>query len=226
MVPKIESIVRFVTGHVSSVWRSSSLRFAFAVGLPVSGHDLKLHLGCGPVHVPGFLNVDIDLSFPAVDVLDDVRKLRRCRERSAAVIYACHVLEHFSHAEVLLVLRRWCEVLKPGGELRVSVPDIDRIVQIYSKNWQHFQTPPNTPWIGLIYGGEASPYDYHKTGFNFAYLKYLLLQVGFVDVEEYPQWPHWLGIEDDSLANEPFKEYVSVNVKAKKPVENAKGQGQ
>jgi hypothetical protein len=86
------------------------------------------------------------------------------------------------------------------------------------KNWQHFQTPPNTPWIGLIYGGQVNEHDYHKTGFNFVYLKYLLMQAGFVDVEEYPHSPHWLGVQDASLANEPFKKYVSVNVKAKKPL--------
>ena len=218
-MPRIRSIIRSGISYVHAVSRSLGLTCR---GRRVSGRDLKLHLGCGNVRIPGFVNVDVRLS-PAVDVLDDVRELRYFRNETAALIYACHVLEHFSHAEVLPILSRWHNVLKPGGELRISVPDMDRIVKIYLRNWQHFQTPPNTPWIGLIYGGQVNQHDYHKTGFNFVYLKYLLTQAGFVDVEEYAQSPHWLGVQDASLANEPFSEYVSVNVKARRPSTRARG---
>jgi len=184
---------------------------------PDKAKYLKLHLGCGNIKIPGFINVDIDPKLPAVDVVDDVKELNNFAENSTSLIYACHILEHFANDEILLILRRWHKVLEPGGELRISVPDMDRIVKVYYKNWKHFQTPPNTPWIGLIYGGQEDQYDFHKTGFNFIYLKYLLEQVGFVEIEEYPHSPHWLGIQDASLANEPFKEYLSLNVKAKKP---------
>jgi len=184
---------------------------------PDKAKYLKLHLGCGNIKIHGFINVDIDPKLPAVDVVDDVKELNNFAENSTSVIYACHILEHFANDEILPILRRWYEVLEPGGELRISVPDMDRIVKVYYKNWEHFQTPPNTPWIGLIYGGQEDQYDFHKTGFNFIYLKYLLEQVGFVEIEEYPHSPHWLGIQDASLANEPFKEYLSLNVKAKKP---------
>ncbi len=183
----------------------------------IQGQHLRLHLGCGAVKIRGFLNVDIDPELPTVDVVDDVGELRRFSGGSASLIYACHVLEHFTHQEVPRVLHRWHEVLEPGGELRVSVPDLDRIVRIYTKNWNHFQTPPNTPWIGLIYGGQTDRYDYHKTGFNFAWLKHLLEGAGFVDVQEYPHEPHWLGLRDASLAKEPFNEYISVNVRARRP---------
>ncbi|MEW6600678.1 MAG: glycosyltransferase [Nitrospirota bacterium] len=190
----------------------------------VKGKGLKLHLGCGEISVPGFINVDIDPKLPAVDMVDDISRLERFRENSAAVIYACHILEHFANDEVLPVLRRWHEVLEPGGEIRISVPDIDRIVEIYSKNNKHFLTPPNTPWIGLIYGGQTDPYDFHKTGFNFTYLKYLMEQAGFTDIEEYPHEPHWLGISGDaSMAREPFNAYISLNIKAAKPVKAIAG---
>jgi len=181
------------------------------------GRQLKLHLGCGNIKVTGFINVDIDPTLPSVDVVDNVKELNKFSCNSASIIYACHILEHFPNHEILPILRRWYEVLEPGGELRISVPDIDRIVKIYYKNWEHFQTPPNTPWIGLIYGGQEDEYDFHKTGFNCIYLKSLLEQAGFDEIEEYPHSPHWLGIQDASLANEPFKEYISLNLKAKKP---------
>lgn len=176
-----------------------------------------LHLGCGNVRLPDFCNVDI-LMTPAVDVISDISKLDNFKDESIELIYACHVLEHFSHDEAVAVLQRWFEVLKPGGELRVSVPDIDRIVKIYTDNWQHFQTPGNSPWIGLLYGGQGDPYDFHKTGFNFCWMKHLLEKVGFAQISEYPHEPHFVpGVNDASLAHEPFGQFLSLNVLARKP---------
>lgn len=185
----------------------------------INDHPRKLHLGCGDIRIAGYCNVDID-NLPTVDVIDDILKLQRFPNDFAEQIYACHVLEHLPHSLVIPTLKRWMQVLKPGGELRISVPDIDRIVQIYSKNWGHFQTKGNSPWIGLLYGGQLDPYDYHKTGFNFCWLSMLLEESGFEGIEEYQHFPHFIkDIEDASLAQAPFGEYLSLNVKARKPSE-------
>ncbi len=178
----------------------------------------RLHLGCGNIKLEGFCNVDV-MDTIAADAIDDIRTLRRFPNECAKEIYACHVLEHFAHDEVLPLLRRWYEVLQPGGILRISVPDIDRIVRIYSKNFPHFETPGNSPWIGLIYGGQSTPYDFHKTGFNACWLKYLLEQCGFVNAEEYPHEPHFVpGAVDASVANATFGEYFSLNMVARRPL--------
>lgn len=174
----------------------------------------RLHVGCGPVKLEGWCNVDV---FPttAVDVLDDVRRLSRFRDGSADEIYACHVLEHFAHAEVPSILRRWREVLRSGGRLRVSVPDLDKIVKLYVDHWGHFQTDGNSPWIGLIYGGQLDAFDFHKTGFNFCWLRRLLLDAGFRTVETYPSVPHFIpGVKDASTADSPFGTPFSLNVLA------------
>jgi len=46
------------------------------------------------------------------------------------------------------------------------VPDIDRIIKIYHKNFVRFEAKANSPWVGLICDGQSIPYDFHKTGFN------------------------------------------------------------
>jgi predicted SAM-dependent methyltransferase len=178
----------------------------------------KLHLGCGNIRIEKFINIDVSVT-SASDITDDIRKLGCFPLKSVSEIYACHVLEHFGHAEILPILSRWFALLIPGGQLRISVPDIDRIVKIYSKNLKHFETPGNSPWIGLIYGGQSTPYDFHKTGYNACWLKHLLEKAGFENCEEYPHYPHFAGVNssDASLANEPFGEYLSLNMIARRP---------
>jgi predicted SAM-dependent methyltransferase len=177
----------------------------------------RLHLGCGHIRLKGFCNVDA-LEVGGVDVIDDIRKLERFPKGSVQEIYTCHVLEHFAHDEVQPLLKRWFDILQPGGTIRISVPDIDRIVRIYHKNFKHFETRGHSPWIGLIYGGQTTPYDFHKTGFNACWLSYQLELCGFESCEEYPHFPHFVpGTEDASLAKEPFGEYLSLNMLARKP---------
>ena len=208
---KLKNLVRRVISRAQMLLRKSAPKMNPA-------DATRLHLGCGNIRLAGFCNVDI-LNTPAVDVVSDISKLDNFADNSIDLIYACHVLEHFSHDEAVRVLRRWYEVLAPGGELRVSVPDIDRIVKIYNDNWQHFQTPGHSPWIGLLYGGQGDPYDFHKTGFNFCWMRHLLDGIGYTDIAEYPHAPHFVsGTKDASLAKEPFGEFLSLNVKARKPI--------
>jgi SAM-dependent methyltransferase len=178
-----------------------------------------LHLGCGGRRAPGMCNVDITAQ-STVDITDNVMTLERFPDNYASSIYACHVLEHFSHAEAPEVLKNWFRVLAPGGTIRVSVPDIDRIVKIYVKNWDHFQKDGHSPWVGLLYGGQTDQYDYHKTGWNFCWMAHIMRGIGYVDCQEYPHQPHFLGADfwDNSLAHEPFGEFLSLNMLAKKPV--------
>lgn len=181
------------------------------------GHALsQLHLGCGNIHIQGWCNVDV-IKTGAADLVLDITSLPGIPENSVDKIYSCHLLEHFSHDEVRGVLDRWNEVLKPGGEIRLSVPDLDAITRIYQKNLDHFNVPGNQPWIALIYGGQKDQYDFHKTGFNFCWLKFLLESAGFTDIQRYANNPHFIqGVVDNSLAVEPFGEYISLNVLARK----------
>ena len=175
----------------------------------------KLHLGCGHVHIPGWTNCDV-LKTGATDLVIDICGLPGIESDSVDAIYACHVLEHFGTGEVPGILRRWKQVLRKGGEIRLSVPDLDAVTRIYQKHFDHFQVPGNQPWIALIYGGQKDSYDFHKTGFNFVWLKLLLEQAGFSDIGRYDPEPHFIpGVSDNSSANAPFGEYISLNVSAR-----------
>jgi len=70
-----------------------------------------LDIGCGDRKRQGALGLDIQVT-KDVDVIADARKLP-FRDEAFDHVYSSHVLEHFSHREVLKVLREWIRVLKP-----------------------------------------------------------------------------------------------------------------
>ncbi len=86
---------------------------------------MRLHLGCGTNHLPGWVNVDFNPNY-SPDVLDDVMRLSKFDKGCADEILAEHVLEHLPLNGSLIALNRWREVLKIGGKLTIEVPDLKR----------------------------------------------------------------------------------------------------
>lgn len=180
---------------------------------------VKLHLGCYNVKIPGYINVDIR---PEVkpDVVEDVFKLESFKDNSADIIYICHVLEHASREEALAALQRYYQILKPGGILRVAVPDIEACIQVYT--WTG-----NLDFIrSSLWGSQRHDYDYHKAGWDFNALKNDLQQIGFGNIYRYNWWnTEHAKIDDYSSAYYPYKItpqskntslLISLNVEARK----------
>lgn len=141
-------------------------------------NELLIHLGCGKKIIPGWVNVDI---LPHCDsvVSDDVSTLETFEDNSADEIYACHVLEHFGRHKTHDVLSIWNKKLKPGGILRVSVPNFRAIC-----DWYFISNNINDV-LGLLVGGQKDEFDYHKVVFDFHSLANMLRQAGFEDIDYY-----------------------------------------
>lgn len=92
---------------------------------------LKLNLGCGQYRAPrGWINIDhpsaeSDLSIEA-DVYCDIADMP-FRDSSASRMYAGHVIEHLSEADLYTVFMELDRVLGPDGKLMIVGPDMDRI---------------------------------------------------------------------------------------------------
>lgn len=177
----------------------------------------RLHLGCGAKIIRNRVNIDAIPQSPDV-VVDDVMTLETVEDGSASEIYACHVLEHFGRREIEQVLDIWFRKLSPGGLIRISVPDIEKVFEQYGKG------TPLKVLMGLLYGGQRNEYDYHKVCFDFMSLQTALEAAGFVSVKRYNwQETDHSHVDDYSQAYLPHMDkengtLMSLNVEALKPM--------
>lgn len=92
---------------------------------PVDGEPLRLHVGCGPERLPGWVNIDRQ-ELPGVDLVADVT--HGLPFSGASVVYAEHFLEHLPLDRALAFLHEAHRVLAPGGWIRLSTPNLDWVV--------------------------------------------------------------------------------------------------
>jgi len=83
---------------------------------------LKLHLGCGPNAMHGWINID-NRSYRGVDRIHDLCK--GIPYDNAAFIYAEHFIEHLAYGEGLAFIRECRRALSDDGVLRLSTPNLD-----------------------------------------------------------------------------------------------------
>jgi len=103
------------------LWRTARKRIneSRCRGLPAGG---RLHVGCGPVHLDGWINIDVR-RYPAVDYILDVRD--GIPFRDLKFIFAEHFLEHLPFWEAQRFLNDCRAALAADGVLRLSTPNLD-----------------------------------------------------------------------------------------------------
>lgn len=90
---------------------------------------IKINFGCGNNRLEGWQNYDTDIN---------ISKPLPFPDNHADFILAEHCVEHITHAEALNFFKECHRILKPGGVLRVCVPNIERIFNVVSKNYCRF----------------------------------------------------------------------------------------
>ena len=136
---------------------------------------MKLHIG-GTVSKEGWTNLNIQEG-ESVDLVGSCTNLARFESGTCSDIYASHVLEHLSAAELLETLSECHRMLAPGGKMYASVPDLavlSRLVtdpQLNATQRWHVQR--------MIFGGQTDAYDFHKVGLTWEFLLSFAQQAGF-----------------------------------------------
>lgn len=96
-----------------------------------------LNIGCGRNYRDGWINLDLQRS--RFVVYHDVRKKLPFQDNEVDVVYHSHLLEHLSRTQALRFIADCYRVLKPGGIMRLAVPDMEQICREYLKNLERSQ---------------------------------------------------------------------------------------
>ncbi len=91
---------------------------------------LRLHLGCGGERKAGWVNVDL-LGDP-VDLAWNLANPLPFEPASADAVFHEHLLEHLPLQAGSAFMRECYRVLRPGGILRVGVPDAGQLIRSYA----------------------------------------------------------------------------------------------
>lgn len=91
-----------------------------------------LNLGCGYTFHPDWTNLDFVSNSPHV-IAHNLLSGIPFEDGAFEVVYHSHVLEHFPKDKAGLFLTECGRVLKPGGIIRIAVPDLERIAANYIK---------------------------------------------------------------------------------------------
>jgi len=177
------------------------------------GNKMMLHLGCGEINIPGFINVD-KRPFSHIHYLSDVEELPFIKENTVDLIYISHCLEHIPHRKLVKVLNEYHRVLKRGGILRISVPDFKKITEIYQ-----ITNDVNTI-IHPLFGSQEYKYNFHFNAFDYKSLESVLLERDYVNVrlwyygdDELKSFPDWSG---GIIPVNNFDHRISLNIEAEK----------
>jgi len=171
---------------------------------------MRLHVG-GKVRAEGWTVLNIQPG-PVVDIVGTCTDLSMIASDSVDDVYASHVLEHLGYVtELPKALGEIFRVLKPGGRLMASVPDLEILCGLFSH-------PESTPrhrlkLMGFMFGAQTDDNDFHRVGLWWDYFGHQLDKARFVDIRRVQNF----GLFDDYSSFTFGGVAISLNVVAQKP---------
>ena len=137
--------------------------------------EIKLNIGAGSTVIEGFTPIDRKLGTEAFPL--------PYADGSVDEIRASHILEHFTFGDAQKAMEEWSRVLKPGGRIRISVPDVDKVLK---------DETPNR--LFYLMGGQMHADDIHKSAYDRNRLTALMHQNGLKQIKD------WYSPNTDSAA--------------------------
>jgi SAM-dependent methyltransferase len=143
---------------------------------------LRLNLGCGPNVVPGWINMDVR---PVPGALQgDLRSGLPLADASMDCIAAIHLIQDLPYPEIAPALAEMRRVLRPGGALRLAVPDLDRAIRAYlARDPAYWYVPDeHARSVGAKLVTQIVWYGSVRTPCTWDFLREWLLGAGYRDV--------------------------------------------
>jgi len=168
-------------------------------------HVDKINIGCGKDIIEDWLNFglysDLEIPYGTIKIIDGISVLHFDATEELLIdvetvkyIYASHFIEHISFAEGITMLERYYKIMKKGGVIRFTTPDLESWVRnYYENNVNFFENYKNTcirlnvenislvKTKGEIFMSEIYNWG-HKWNYDFESIKHVLEKAGFSQV--------------------------------------------
>jgi predicted SAM-dependent methyltransferase len=119
-----------------------------------------------------------------VDIRDDCKPDFRCDLRRTPfatgefdIVFSSHTLEHFARTELPEVLDEWVRIMKPEGEMRLLLPNLEWAAQHIMNH------EVDNDVLNVLYGAQTYDENFHKVGFTSQIIEQLLAERGFTHFE-------------------------------------------
>lgn len=171
---------------------------------------IKFNIGSRDPELPDpWLSYDIQ---HGANLYGDCRLMKGIGKNSVGGIYASHVLEHMTYTDIQLSLKTWHQILKPGAELMVSVPDFELLAKLFVHPETTSAEDKGT-LLHMIFGGQVDAYDIHMAGLTHEFLGGYIQEAGFTNVARVKSFD----LFNDSSTLEFHGVPISLNLRAIKP---------
>ncbi len=148
-----------------------------------SRSPLRLHLGSADNRIDGWINIDLVRIGRRLDLYWDLRRRLPFRDDSIDSVFAEHLLEHLPYESGVQLFRECHRLIRPGGIVRIGVPDLDRYVASYLGHDDIIErVRPGRPTRALALG-EPFFLHGHRCMYDLETITLALSQAGFTHVE-------------------------------------------
>jgi predicted SAM-dependent methyltransferase len=144
----------------------------------------RLNWGCGEWAEASWINSDVKDS-PGIDVVADIREGLPIDSDSIDYAVSIHAMPEIPYTELVPTLVELRRVLKPGGVLRLALPDLDKGIAAYHrKDLEYFKIPDDeAKSIGAKFVTQMVWYGYSRSLFTPEFVEELLEKAGFTRID-------------------------------------------
>ncbi len=154
-----------------------------------------LHLGCGSNYIEGYINADFftfsKIKFwkkrtVKIDWEVDLRYPLNCDDEVFDGVFMEHVLEHLYFDDAKNLLKELYRVLKKGAFIRITVPDLEKYVKFYNKNYDGYDAEAFKSKFktGCDAISNLTQNYFHLSVWDYEKLQITLEEVGFNNVKK------------------------------------------
>lgn len=156
-----------------------------------AGDSPALHLGCGMVHLEGYVNIDFPLDNHTVqtssgaDYFADITRLQ-FPNGSVSSVRNHHFFEHFDRNKALAMLCAWHLWLQQDGTLLIETPDFEKAIKRLLKT-RDYVTQQRI--LRHIFGSHEAFWGIHCDGWYKEKFHRILSRLGF-EIEHVHQYSY------------------------------------